>query len=250
MRLFCILAFLIAFWFMGALVLYPKYFALFKEMDRNVLFDWLLSGSLFGDPVRPWLAGLIAIVAVLGLNLAACVIDDLIFFFRLAANKSIPRRIAFSKLSLFVVHLSYIVILSGHFTTATTGYRVSMDVSPGKMLAGAPAPFKMRCEKAEVISGMRGRLMASAVITIDPGGENEKTLRIMPGRTTWLNGVMLDMEAKLKKPNRGGAGPLPKLKPSDASPALKMTKNFGLIFDTIGSALFFIGIVLRVIFRK
>ncbi|MFA6450417.1 MAG: hypothetical protein WCX65_13160 [bacterium] len=249
MRLFCILAFLIAFWFSAALLLYLKYFALFKEIDRNVLIDWLFSKSLFGDPVRIWLLGLIALIALLGLNLAACMLDDFAMLLRLLKRKNGSSRFALSKLSILVVHLSYIIILSGHLTTAVSGYRLTLDIAPGKTIGGAPVPFTMRCDKAEIIVGMRGRLMATGVMTMNPGRDNEEKIVLKPGKSIWYNGVMIDMEAKTKrKASPGGA--IIKFAPADATPAVRLTKNYGLYLDAVGGIIFFIGIIMRMMFRK
>jgi hypothetical protein len=249
MRLFCILAFIIAFWFSCSLVLYLKYFALFKEIDRNVLADWLFSRNLFGDPVRIWLLGLIALVALLGLNLAACVLDDFAALLRIISRKNGSSRVALSKLSILIVHVSYIVILSGHLTTAVSGYRISLDAAPGKTIGAAPLPFKMRCEKAVIIKGMRGRIMATGVITMNPGGDNEKKIVLKPGKTVWYDGVMIDMEAKMKKKAASG-GAKAAFSPADATPAVRLTKNYGLYLDAVGGLIFFFGIIMRMIFRK
>ncbi len=247
MRLFCILAFFIALWFAVALGLYPKYFALFQEMDRSVLLRWLFSGNLFGDPVRIWLMGLVAVIFLLGLNLGACVLDDFAGLLRLS-SKNGAARAKLSKLSILIVHLSYIVILSGHLTTAISGYRISVPLAQGKMISAGPADFKIRCEEASVFAGKKkGQLKAVATLTFDPNGENEKTVALQQGKTFWRNGVMVDLEANMNKP--AGAGKAA-AKQAVSIPSVRLTKNHGLYLDALGGILFFIGIVVRMIFRN
>jgi hypothetical protein len=255
MRLFCILAFAIAAWFTAALFLYPKYSVLFREIDRNVLFHWLFASSPFGDPVRIWLLGLIALVAILGLNLAACVADDFTSLSRMLKKRNGSSRAAISKLTILLVHISYVLILSGHLITAVSGYRISVAAEPGKIIGGPQIPFTMRCVKANVFEGMkgtkglRGRLMAKGVVVVNSGAVNEKKIFLKPGKTVWYGGVMIDMEARMNKNIAAGNTTAP-FSPADATPSVRLTKNYGLYFDAVGGLLFFIGIVMRMIFRK
>ncbi len=256
MELFCVLSALIAVWFSVSLGLYPKYSAVFDRMDKSVLIHWLTSDHFFSDPVRFWFVSLVFLIFLLGVNLFLCILDDLSAFASIARIGGMLSRTSLLKLSVLITHLSYIIILSGHLTTAITGYRVSFDIKSGATLDKTPAPFAVRCDGIETFTGGKGRVMMIAKAALNPGGTGEKTVMLKQGKTIWYKGVMIDVEAvtsnpagtssgQNKTPNKKGIS-----KEQKVETKIRLTKNYGLFLDAAGSILFFIGIAMRLILRK
>lgn len=225
-------------------------------MDKSVLIHWLAAGRFFGDPVRFWFVSLVFLIFLLGVNLFLCILDDISIFATIKRNTGMFSTISMLKLSVLITHLSYIIILSGHLTTAISGYRVSFDVKPGVTLDKTPAPFTIRCDGIETFKGGKNRIMMNAKAALNPGESGEKAIVLKQGKTIWYKGVMIDVEAISPSPSVTAAGQnntqnkKGSAKKQKVETKIRLTKNYGLFLDAAGSILFFIGIAMRMIFRK
>ncbi|HOO55504.1 MAG TPA: hypothetical protein PLN69_01695 [bacterium] len=242
MKLFCVLAFAIAFWFVVSMAIYPFFYDTFDLMDKNVLLDWFLHGEC--SIVKAWFSVLLLLMFILALNLSVCVIEDILIFNRLLKSGAALKPVL-GRLSIFIVHLSYIVIISGHFITAVSGFRTTAPLVEGEVYEIPTAGYSIRCEQVSLDKGGGGRLFASSVFTVESGG-NTKSIAVKQGKTLWLRGVMIDVELPVQNKKALNAG---KKNSTPALPVIRLTRNYGLIFDVIGFPLFFIGMIMRIIFR-
>lgn len=251
-QLFNYLALLISFWFFLSLIVYPHYFKIFNGMEETVLLKWLLETGSAVHPIRGWLLVLLLLVTLLTINLAICVVNDFGVIVRMIRAGRTGNGNLIGRASIFIIHLSYIILILGHLVSATVGFKLSYELDEGMLISDSRIPFTVRCEQIEMVKDDHGRPAPIVTALINPGGPGEKTLKLRKGNTVFQAGRLLVLATRKIEPgkensheyNRGKKAEKPEI-----VPVLRVMKNPGLPVDFVGGILFFVGMALQMIFR-
>ena len=250
MRLFFFLSVLIAFWCVVLLAMYPRYIVAVYSLNDYVVLDWLLSGqNPDAAPLRGWLVALGAMMALLSVNLIVCVIEDMRILFRLIGRKAAAGTVL-GRTGILLMHLAYVTVISGHFLTACTGYKISFVPEQQKSYSFEQTDLKVRVHKMKTgpdqkKPGAQVVKMVRLTIEDQAGSEmlplkNRQTIQ-HKGRLLTLNMAREGIEG-CPDPEKGLLVCNP--------PEIKIAKNPGLPVTILGALIFFPGIVLRMIFRS
>jgi hypothetical protein len=250
MQLFCYLSVTISGWFMVLLVFYPNYIKAVSGMNDRVLLRWLLDcNDPASDPVRGWLVVLCAMMFALAINLSVCVIEDAAVLGRLG-KKGVGARQFLARTGILLMHLSYIVVILGHFTTSVAGFRVQLDLAEGGKYRNSSFPFEIGTGKITTVPDpMTGANMVSAVkLVLNGGGFADRKINMKVKHTIWVGKYLLSLNYRTQK-NEGS------LRSSSSNavrciPVLRVAENPGLKVLIAGGMLFFAGIVIRMLFRN
>lgn len=251
-QLFNFLAVLISFWFFLSLIVYPRYFKIFNGMEETVLLKWLLEAGGASDPIRGWLLALLLLVTLLTINLTVCVVDDFSVVARMIRAGRTGNGNLIGRASIFIIHLSYIILILGHLVSSTLGFKLSYELDEGMLISDDRIPFTVRCEQIEMVKDDHGRPAPIVTVLINPGGPGERTLELRKGYTVFQAGRLLVLATRKIEPGKEDSHEQDhgkKAEKPEIVPVLRVMKNPGLPVDVVGGILFFVGIALRMIFR-
>ncbi len=265
MQLFFSLALLIAFWFFISLVIYPSYFKVFNALEETTIIQWLLETGDGACPVRGWLIVLIILVALMTVNLAVCVVDDFNLIKKIRSKKNNCNGSVTGRVSILIIHLSYIILILGHLASAMLGTKYSFDLKEGELIKDATLPFTMQCTQIASVMDEHNSPVPVATIIINPGDAGEKEIKLCKSETIFTSGRLMVMGSRDLKlagdqadehQGRGGGrgrGAGNRLEPKQEPvtvPVARVIENPGLPIDIAGGILFFGGMVLRMMFRR
>ncbi len=251
-QLFNFLAILISFWFFLSLIVYPRYFKIFDSMEEAVLLNWLLETGSEAHPIRGWLLVLLLLIALLTINLIVCIVDDFGAVVRMIRAGRTGNGNLISRTSIFIIHLSYFILILGHLMSATVGFKLSYELDESMLISDSRIPFTVRCEQIEMVKDDHGRLAPIVTALINPGGADEKTLELRKDYTVFQTGRILVLTTRKIEQGKDDSHEYDhgkKAEKPEIVTMLRVIKNPGLPVDFAGGILFFVGMTLRMIFR-
>lgn len=264
MQLFYSLALLISFWFFMALVIYPRYFKVFNALEETTIIEWLSKAGDGACPVRGWLLALLILIAMLTINLAACVVDDCRRIKKLGQKGKNGNGSVIGRISILVIHLSYIILILGHLVSAMFGTKHAFILQEGLLINDARLPFTMQCNEIASVMDEHNRATPVATIVLDPGAAGEKEIELRSKETVFAGGRLLVLGTSAVKPENShadelqgggggsgdGAGNTAAQKQEVKTvPVARVMENPGLPIDLAGGIMFFLGVALRMLFR-
>jgi hypothetical protein len=234
---------------MVLLLFYPNYIKAVAGMNDRILLQWLLDrNDPGGDPVRSWLVVLCVMMFVLAINLGVCVIEDAAILIRLG-RKGTGARPFLARLGILLMHLSYIVVITGHLTCSVAGFRVQIDLKEGGIYRNASFPFEIESGKMTTMPDpMTGATLVNSVrLVLNGSAFDHKEVRLKVKQTIWVGKYMLSLNYRTEKNEEC-------LESSNGLavrnvPVLRVAENPGLKVIIAGAFIFFIGIVIRMLFR-
>lgn len=181
-----------------------NYFALFRELNRTRVQDWLLENMAANLSVIWWVPVLFIVMGCLGLNTFICATNRV--------TNLLSRRHSFSKMRFFylltpsIIHYLFIFIMLGHLITFTAGKwetiplkeGVRVDIGKGGVTLTVTA---IKDSFFSETSEMRDRINQTYVTLVD--NQNRKIM-VQYLRPVIINGhfLFLDKTKKKKKQKR------------------------------------------------
>jgi len=99
----------------GFLTRWDSIYCGFKEMNNLITLDWFLNNESHNTAILIWFIILCVTAVLFGINMILCSFDNLLKVFTKKRN--------FRNISLFVIHIVFIIILSMHALVLVIGYK-------------------------------------------------------------------------------------------------------------------------------
>ena len=263
MQLFFSLALLISFWFFISLVIYPNYFNVFNALEEITVIQWLLNSGDNACPVRGWMITLLILIALMTVNLAVCVVNDFNLIKKVRSKKNNGNGGIVGRVSILIIHLSYIILILGHLASAALGTKYSFDLMEGELIKDANLPFTIQCSHIASVMDEHNKPVPVATIAINPGDAGEKEVKLCKSETVFSSRRLIVMGTRVVKPmedqsneykGRGARSLGAENKAAQKQevvtvPVARVIDNPGLPIDIAGGIMFFLGMALRMLFR-
>jgi cytochrome c biogenesis protein ResB len=130
---------------------------IFKPLNTSFLQDWYRNYGQENLPAVWWFILLLALLGMLGINTAVCVINRIYTLWK--THKNMTALVFFHKITPSLAHICFFIMLIGHFLSMTTGFHHVVPLYPG---ASFSLPANM---KGEIVNQYCERYAEPAVIS-------------------------------------------------------------------------------------
>ena len=166
---------------------YLKYsFSVFHTLNRYLIQDWLLQIGQHHFIQIWWLVSLFLLLFILFLNTWACTINRLIGLMK--RRQGMTTRSFWVKIAPSIIHICFIIIISGHFLSEVAGSNKVIKLSQKQVMdiKDKSAPIKIQVTNSQMIKHdqpevLKGRIKAclANLVIIDGQDHYSKTVRIL-----------------------------------------------------------------------
>ena len=171
----------------------------FKKLNNHILIDWIRDCSRDHIIISVWLFIAFILLFILGLNISARVFNEFRVLVKMIkkSDNGFDLKVM-RKVSVFLIHLSFIFMLGIHFISSVSGTKLSMaPLKKGKILSHPELSFELQCLEIEKSAK---KYLKPKVLLKKIGREESRELKI-PG---WDNGYYYNVSAgyintKIKK---------------------------------------------------
>jgi hypothetical protein len=110
---------------------YIKYYPqVFRPLNRVLFQEWFkIYGQEYPDRIW-WVWVLFGLLVALGINTVVCTTDRLYSLW--SKRKQMDFKVFFLKVTPSLIHICFLIMLSGHLIGMISGFNLSMDVVPGE----------------------------------------------------------------------------------------------------------------------
>ena len=188
--------------------LFRSFPSVFSPLDRLMLFEWLRTYGFESIQVTWWFFVLIFLLVVLAANTVVCTTDRVVALIK--RRKRFPSTRAFLlKLAPHVMHVAFVLLLLGHFTSYTAGFNSFNNILRQGIVIRVPhSDLQLSLEKLKVefyksedapIPDLAGKArdVVVDVLIIDPANNNFKhgiKKKISINRPAFYQGVSFHLK--------------------------------------------------------
>ena len=188
--------------------LFRSHPSVFSPLDRLMLFEWLRTYGLESITVTWWFFVLLFLLFILTLNTVVCTIDRVIALIKIRGKfSSIP--VFLLKFAPHVMHVAFVLLLLGHFTSYTAGFNLFNNILRQGIVMRVPhSDLQLSLEKLKVefyknedvfIPDLAGKArdVVADILIIDPANDNFKhgiKKKISINRPAFYQGVSFHLK--------------------------------------------------------
>jgi hypothetical protein len=163
---------------------------LFSSLSHLTIQDWINSSVQLQMDKIWWLFSLLCLLSFLGFNTVVCVIKELSDLWN--KKKQMGWRLFSVRICPALIHLCFIFILFGHSLSLVTGFRQTVEITPGiKGTLSSQAEFEVTgqsCDRYLAPAALKG-LIKNCSISLKIKSTEEETKQISVLSPSFWNGI-------------------------------------------------------------